>query len=216
MLVPPDYNYAKIEHSHISELNRNSQYAVVGDGRGYAMYSMKYQMQMLPALFTTDEVRDFEGRLICASNTERASVREKYDNTFSSDGSGDFRQYCQGVAKDCYKGLTVNTMTENEARETLTEENLRQQYFDQQNKLYNRESKLGKYDKALGAFVVETHWGNVLLHVPPEEANAVKSAWKLRNKLNIVEYGLDLDKTYNAILRTLTLQVNGKTYEGHQ
>lgn len=213
VIVPPDFNYAKIERVHISDVNRDSEYAVVGDGRGYAMYSIKYQMQMLPSLFSTEEVCDFETRLICSSQGKNEKVRNKYNDTFSSDGRGNFKDYCQGVANDCYRGLTVNMMTEKEARETLKEENLRNEYFQRQNKLYNRESKLGKYDKNLQAFLVETHWGNVLLSVPPEEADAVKSAWKYRNKLNVVEYSLDLDSSSKPILKSIDVKVGDKVYK---
>ena len=168
---------------------------------------------MLPSLFSTEEVRDFETRLICSSQGKNEKVRNKYNDTFSSDGRGNFKEYCQGVANDCYRGLTVNMMTEKEARETLKEENLRNEYFQRQNKLYNRESKLGKYDKNLQAFLVETHWGNVLLPVPPEDADAVKSAWKYRNKLNVVEYSLDLDSSSKPILKSIDVKVGDKVYK---
>lgn len=213
MLVPPEYNYAKLENVPIPDLGySNSRYAIVGDGRGYAMYSLRYHIQMLPPLFTTDEVSDFEKRLICAANTKYASVREKYDKTFSSEGKSDFRTYCQGIARDCYRGLTVNTMTEDEARETLKEDNLRNGYFQCQNSLYNKKSKLGSYDKNAQAFTIKTHWGTISLPVPPEEAEAVKNAWKRRKTENIVEYGFDLGRDYRPILSDITIKVNGKEY----
>lgn len=214
ILVPPEHSYAKIESAHIPELNANYQYAVMGDAGGYALYSLKHKMQMLPAIFSRDEVQAFNARLMCSANARDEKVRNRYNDTFSTEGRGDFREYCQGVANECYRGLTVNLMTESEAREALKEENLSQEYFQKQNKLYNRESKLGKYDANLKAFFVETHWGNALLPVPPEEAEAVKSAWKLRSKLNVVEYALDLDKKHNPTLSSLTLSVGGKQYRG--
>ena len=94
----------------------------------------------------------------------------------------------------------------------MKEDNLRNGYFQCQNSLYNKKSKLGSYDKDAQAFTIKTHWGTISLPVPPEEAEAVKNAWKRRKTENIVEYGFDLGMDFRPILSDITIKVNGKEY----
>ena len=53
----------------------------------------------------------------------------------------------------------------------------------------------------------------MLLPVPQEEADAVKSTWKLRSKLNVVEYGLDLDTDFKSVLKEFNIKVGDKVYK---
>lgn len=210
VLIPAIYDYAKMERVTIDD--KTYAYGLVGDNDGYGFYSIAYNMQMLPNMFTAEEVRDFESRLLTATLSPYSYIREGFNETFSTEGKGDFREYCMGRAKECYQGMKTYSMTDAEARDILDEDNLRMEYFERQNSLYNKQSKLGKYDKERQAFVIETHWGTTYLPVPPEEASAVKQAWKRRNKENIVEYGLDLDSNFRPTLADITIKVNGREY----
>ena len=125
--VPPQFDHASVRTVRIPALNRNSSYALVGNRQGYAFYSLRYNLQMLPAIFTPDEVRDFETRLITATEPSVPyDDRRRAEATFTTDGTGDFRQYAQGEACRTYGFLTAGIISSREAARRLSESSLRQ------------------------------------------------------------------------------------------
>lgn len=200
MAVPAEYDVAKIVNTN------RTKYALVGNNDKYAFYSLRHKVQMLPEIFTPNEVQS----IVKTCTGEYGGLA---NDAYNAEGTGSFKQYVIANAINAYRDLNNGNITADRVRETeMSMDNLKQDYLFRQQLNYESEARLGKYDKKAGTYTIKTHWGVTTVTVPEAEAKAFKEAWKRQDEDFAHKAWLDLDANNNVVLRGIAVLSDGKVY----
>lgn len=206
--VEPRYDHFKSSNVLTKNLKAVKQYFMVDNNGQYGfLYADGKWDISTPTFYTPAEVEAYAQRVF--DNVEDYS-RGRIRTVSDVKGTGSYKDFCMDMTMACYMEAD-ETMNPEEANTTLSEENLKSRYLNLQDANYTQYT-LGKYDEARQAYPVQTHWGTVMLPVPPSEAKQVKKGWNSKKDDFYVKPWLDLDGNYETVINHISVLVNGKSY----
>lgn len=207
--IEPRYDHFKQSNLLTTVLQQARQYYMVDNNGQYGFLYVDEKWDIsTPTFYSPAEVEAFAQRLF--DNTEKPR-NLKINRISDLKGTGSYKDFCMDMTIACYNEAGSYNNDPEEAKTILSENNLKSRYLHLQ-EANHPQYILGKYDNARQAYPVQTHWGTVMLPVPPSEAKQVKKGWNSKKNDFYVKPWLDLDGNYETVINHISVLVNGKTY----